>query len=80
MNEYIEKNRLKTVIEKNFGHGTINPILQLINEQPTADVVEVVRCGECKYYKNTICQNPNGLPRYLDENEFCSNGKRRNDE
>ena len=40
MRDYIERNRLKTVIEKNFGHGTINPILQLIDEQPTADVVE----------------------------------------
>ena len=41
------------------------------------DVIEVVQCGNCEYYKYTICQNPNGLPRYLDENEFCSNGKER---
>lgn len=42
MRDYIERNRLKTVIEKNFGHGTISPILQLIDQQSTADVAPVV--------------------------------------
>ena len=61
MAEYIERKRLKFVIEKNFGHGTIDPIIQLIDIQPTADVREnvkgewiedaiannIYRCSEC---------------------------------
>ena len=41
--ELIDKERLKFVIEKNFGHGTIEPILQLIDEQPAEDVKPVAR-------------------------------------
>lgn len=42
MSRYIDADKLKFVIEKNFGHGTITPILQLIDGQPTADVRENV--------------------------------------
>lgn len=59
MRDYIERNRLKTVIEKNFGHGTINPILQLIDEQPTANVVEVVH-GE--WLEDIAYYDENGCP------------------
>ena len=61
MSKYIDAERLTFVIKKNFGHGTISPILQLIDEQPTADVREnvkgewiedaiannIYRCSEC---------------------------------
>lgn len=62
----------------------------IINEQPTADVVEVVRCKDCRfasidtegsYY--VICLNPD-VPwsRYKDEfslppNHYCSYGERK---
>ena len=48
-------------------------ILELINA-PTADVVEVVRCKDCKYRKkNTFCLHN---MRYEDDNGFCSYGER----
>ena len=54
---------------------------------PTADVVEVVRCKECKHatfyscrndtcYKGIICEYEIGTN---DENFFCSYGERRTD-
>lgn len=42
--------------------------------QPTADVVEVVRCKDCKHRKkNTFCLHN---MRYEDDNGFCSYGER----
>lgn len=55
-------------------------IVQCIERQPTADVVEVVRCRNCKDYephgngKVGLCKNKKcqGI-RY--ENDFCSYGE-----
>ena len=44
----------------------------------TTDVVEVVRCKDCKYYcpyNNGYCTHGTGLMA-LDENQFCSYGER----
>lgn len=42
MARYIDSDRLLRVLEKNFGHtGGADVLAQLINAQPTADVVEV---------------------------------------
>ena len=47
---YIDADRLISVLQTNFGHtGGADVLKQLINEQPTADVEEVVRCKDCKY-------------------------------
>lgn len=59
-----------------------------LNEQPTADVVEVVRCKDCKYWHREI---HNGieyfnwsscdLHHYGDgHNFYCADAKRRIDE
>lgn len=58
-----------------------------IKEMPTADVVEVVRCKDCKHYKRNIpCVGGhyNGCDEWIDEgnpitvydNDFCSYGER----
>lgn len=36
---------------------------------PAADVEEVVRCGNCKYYKDGWCYNPNTY----DDEKTCGN-------
>ena len=49
---------------------------------PTIDAVQVVRCKDCKHYKDGFCHNPN---TYDDEKTkgntvpdwFCADGKRR---
>ena len=48
--------------------------IQNIKDIPSADVVEVVRCKDCKYRKkNTFCLHN---MRYEDDNGFCSYGER----
>ena len=49
--------------------------------KPTADVVEVVRCKDCKYGKNfrdggVNCNRIEGL-LMIKPNDYCSYGKRR---
>lgn len=60
-----------------------------IKEQPTADVVEVVRCKDCKWYKESKLLEPNKFCFRLKDrngdpigynfssNEFCSFGERK---
>lgn len=47
---------------------------------PTADVVEVVRCKDCKYHKDldggVQCQRIDGLLMIFPD-DFCSYGERR---
>ena len=48
--------------------------------QPTADVVEVVRCKDCKYIDDDgVCQNSKGLA-IQDDDDFCSHAERSTDE
>lgn len=59
-------------------------VLEKIDEQPTADVVEVVRCKECKWYKSIFSWNckehkvcvrePSEPPK--EPNDYCSYGER----
>ena len=54
---------------------------RLVNEQPTADVVEVVRCKDCKH-KDYCCRNVAKFDKGYDMYEgisFCSYGERRED-
>lgn len=57
-------------------------ILTLIEDQPTADVEEVVRCKDCKHGFNTErTTNILYCTRYIlaicKPNDFCSYGERR---
>lgn len=52
-----------------------------IDEYPTADVTEVVRCKDCKCYELMRSNNKhfcNEFGGYVTENDFCSRGERRN--
>ena len=58
-----------------------NVVIDLLDNMPTADVVEVVRCKDCVWwephvYGSTIgrCENPrNGLANeYSEDDDFCS--------
>ena len=60
-------------------------IIDLINNQPTVDAVDVVRCKDCKYayyYNEEGCRGfvCNGYFQYADvePNDFCSYGEMRN--
>lgn len=95
--EYIDRKRLLEKMYKShsmpifIGHRTDEDImyermLQMVKQAPAADVVEVVRCKDCKHFyeNNAIC-----LKIYSDGNvsanawqqrqltDFCSYGERR---
>lgn len=56
-------------------------ILDLVDEQPAVDAVEVVRCKDCRfYYKDEKWCERLGLCGAFNENDFCSHGERRKDE
>ena len=53
----------------------------ILDQLPTADVVEVVRCKECRYWDNRfdvmVCNLTDGMKGASD---YCSYGERREDE
>ena len=56
-------------------------LYEFIEAQPTADVVEVVRCRDCKHYVNDKCYMDllaydDPVPE-VNENDFCSYGERK---
>ena len=54
-------------------------VSELINNAPTIDAVEVVRCKDCKHYKpfdkSKKFDCPQGLYAVF-ENDYCSHGER----
>ena len=96
MSRYIDREDLLNNV-KQFAPEHLTPlIVMLIEKQPTADVVEVVRCRDCKYWdkvKNSkhagkgICISPNkSIGGYCTrkgatlENDYCSLGARKDGE
>ena len=64
-------------------YRTINEAMSAIEQQPTADVVEVVRCKDCKWWKSIfswngkehkVCIRDSSEPT-REQNDFCSYGK-----
>lgn len=57
-----------------------NSVIEIIKNAPTADVVEVVRCKDCKCYELMKSNNKhfcNEFGGYITENDFCSRGEKR---
>lgn len=70
MRRYIDADKLQQAYKEI--HGGKRSLL--IDTEPTADVVEVVRCKDCKYKERERC----GLTRYtVREYDFCSYGERK---
>ncbi len=92
MSEYIEREKLLEELEKipvYFDSGDtrygIEIAIDQIKKQPTADVIEVVRCKDCEYYtpikhqstkwksKTFYCTRNANMK--MNENDFCSCAK-----
>ncbi len=84
--EYIDREKAKQLLHIEYAYAAE----QLLDEVPAADVVEVVRCKDCKHYRN----HPNGLcylhtePKEnarghsgnavcVEPDDFCSYGERK---
>lgn len=50
-----------------------NSAVELIENAPTVDAVEVVRCGKCEELHREWYCGLSGMP--VDEDDFCSFGK-----
>ena len=78
MPKYIDANLLKAEFTGNFTKDyAVSLIKSIIDQQPTADVVQVVRCKDCVVPHNqwTGCPILNGIVTSPDF--YCSYGKRR---
>ena len=87
MDEYINKAELVGNLDR-FAPEQLTPLIRtLIEKQPTADVVEVVRCKDCVYrvpineqqfsYKGKPAMHCVIHSRLRSENDYCSYGERR---
>ena len=68
-------NKAKTDLEMGlYNHGALTEsFIRCVENQPTADVVEVVRCKDCKHLG--VCATH--LFHLKDPNSFCSHAERR---
>ena len=79
--EYVDKKSLVRHIEDSFSEISTPFVVREIKKFPSSDVVEVVRCKDCKHYggdKGSFCRwysGPNTLI-CTHEDDFCSSGER----
>lgn len=83
MDEYIKKQDLIDWCNETYkkqtnikGKEYVNAFLQAVIICPAADVVEVVRCKDCKH-KNPVCYRCLRDNLWHDNNDFCSHGERK---
>lgn len=72
--EYIEREAAKKVLADDYAYNAA----KLLDTVPTADVQEVVRCKDCKFFKTdtfgqNVCVRQFNTIR-MNENDFCSYG------
>lgn len=99
MPRYIDADELRDWFQNladddwNQGTGTtwanaFSEAVDIVDDSPTADVVEVVRCKECKYGHELIdekgrryrlCNYHFGHGLMVEDHGFCKWGERRND-
>lgn len=53
-------------------HGAV---LEKIDNAPTVDAVEVVRCKDCKWYDKPYCEVYREFDKHVADNDFCSLGE-----
>ena len=83
--DYISREAAYKTLTEYYHHssGVQHTVLrEALNRVPTADVVEVVRCKDCRYFHNgydeKCCINHKGVVA-TDDNGFCHHAERRAD-
>lgn len=56
MTDYIKREDAINTVRNTFTGMTADTLELRINDIPSADVVPVVRCEDCKYYNQTFCE------------------------
>ena len=67
MSRYIDATPLENNCTKLFA--------DIVKAQPTADVIEIVRCKDCKWWDGNDCKARD--IDVVDVDDFCSYGERR---
>ena len=84
MSRYLNEGAVWSAI-KRIPHITVQTrqaILEALRKVPTADVVEVVRCKDCRHYECfTVCNKHfcNDYGGFVVENDFCSRAEKKGD-
>ena len=83
MSRYIDADKLKTIESiQSADFNSIESIRRWIDEQQTADVVEVVRCKDCEYWKKDQSDEVKDFgyckcnDEYFTDTDYCSYGER----
>jgi len=80
MPEYINREALKDYVSSLSTHALVDwspwGVMSAIDHIPAADVVAVVRCRDCVYWRgeNDICK---GICLDFSADGYCSEGKRK---
>lgn len=85
MAEYIERAAAERILydgcHTTDGREVLDDVVELwhmIQNLPTADVVEVVRCRDCKYRaEDDFCTGRGWPDQLVADNGFCDKGKRK---
>ena len=74
--KYVKLDDIIETLEHEWGYEGMSEELEKLH---AANVVEVVRCKECKWWHNEIdCRNTSGLYRFVPNGDwFCASGERR---
>lgn len=75
MTEYIDREAAIKAIEFSKGVGCSGRCTQGIKYIPAADVVDVVRCKDCKHFEQAEC--PWDELFVINVNGYCSRGERK---
>ena len=72
-------------LAKRKGLYLVKKIIQNEDITPTVDALEVVRCKDCKWYEKgksytPYCNNVKNLFEEMEPDDYCSYGKRREEE
>ena len=90
MSDYIKREDairqiVKTSAQNELDIPAIGTVIYILSEMDSADVVEVVRCKDCKFYEiypngaNGDCINRIDAFNTFYPNDFCSYGERKDE-
>ena len=81
MSDYIKREDAKRAIRRNFHdietRCMINNIINEVAKVSSDNLVEVVRCKDCKYYENVLIDHC--FLQDADGDDFCSYGERKDE-
>lgn len=74
-----------TAMKERYDAISLDGMIKALNDAPAADVVEVVRCKDCKYWKEEkdfgmFCTHWGSTLTESQAEDFCSYGERREGE